>query len=90
MKTKDSVINCQQSNTFLVTFMYQPGNSKYICQRDGLIEVIEKEDARGIESIRVFDYKSNSFKRVSKKELLNNYTFDTEVFEYLSNHYYFR
>ena len=90
MKTKDSVINCQQSNVFLVTFKNQVGNSKYICQRDGLMEVLQKEDKNGIESIKVFDFQKNSFKRVSKKDILTWYTFDTEIIEYLSKHTYFR
>lgn len=90
MKTKESVINCHQCNVFLVTFRYQLGNSKYICQMDGLIDVLKNEDKNGIESIKVFHFPSNSFKRVSRKEILNNYTFDTEIFEYLSNHYFFK
>jgi hypothetical protein len=73
-----------------VKFRYQCTNNKYIVQREGLIQVLKNEDKNGIEFIKVFDFDNDKFKRISRKEILQNYTFDTESIEYLTNHYFFK
>jgi len=63
---------------------------KYICQSEGLMEVLKCDGMKGVEYIKVFDPATNSFKRVSRERILSEYSFDTEVYEYLSGHYFFK
>jgi len=90
MKTKENVINCNQRDTYLITFQFQGCNNKYIVQSSGLMNVLKNEDKNGIESIKIFDSVSGSFKRVSREKILNVYKYDTEDYLYLKDHYFFR
>lgn len=89
MKTKENIINVHQRNTFLVKFRYQ-SCEQYIVQNTGLIEVLKSCDKNGVEFIKVFDPSKLGFVRISKSEILANYNWETENFEYLSTHYYFK
>ena len=76
---------------FLVTFLFGGSNKKFIINEPiELKNVLQKFDVGGIESIKEFDFKTDKFKRVAKKDVLDwsNYCTETEI--YLSKHYYFK
>jgi hypothetical protein len=54
------------------------------------MNVLKNEDKNGIEFIKVLDPSSAKFVRSSKNDILNEFSFDTEMALYLSKHYYFR
>ena len=74
----------------MVKFRWQLGNAYYIVQSEGLMNVLKNEDKNGIEFIKVLDPSSAKFVRSSKNDILNEFSFDTEMALYLSKHYYFR
>ena len=88
MKTQINIFNLHETHTFLVKFQFQLGNSTYIVQRDGLVNCLKNCDKNGIAFIKLFDFKTNSFKRVSKKDILNFFSWDTESYIYLQKHYF--
>ena len=88
MKTKENVINCNQRVTYLVKFQFS-GNQHYIVQNNGLMDILKSHE-KPIEFIKKFDFEKQRFVRVSKDEILANYSWDTEVILYLENHYYFK
>ena len=49
-----------------------------------------KVHEKPIEFIKKFDFERQRFVRVSKAEILANYSWDNEVVLYLENHYYFK
>lgn len=88
MKTTNNIINCNQRVTYLVKFLFS-GNQHYIVQNDGLIEVLKNHE-KGVEFIKKFDFDKQKFVRVSRGEVLLNYSDEPENYLYLSNHYYFK
>jgi len=75
--------------TFLVQFDWKNTDSIYIFQNgNDLIELLKNND-KPIKFIKEFDRQSYSFKRVSKKDLLNVFSWDTETDIYLNNNHYF-
>ena len=54
------------------------------------MKILKEHDKNGIESIKVFDPSKEKFVRVSKKDILNFASWETEVSEYLKTHYYFK
>ena len=89
METTKNIINVHQRNTFLIKFRFQL-SEQYIVQNTGLIEVLKQCDKNGIEFIKVFDTSKCKFLRISKSEILQNYSWETENYIYLQNHYYFK
>ena len=75
--------------TFLISFQHRSTNKNFIFQSGTeLIEILKKAET-GVETIKEFDPSKASFKRVSKKDLLQCFNWETETIEYLTNHYYF-
>jgi len=87
MKTKENVINCNQRVTYLVKFQFS-GNQHYIVQNDGLMDVLKAHE-KPLEFIKKFDFEKQKFVRVSKSEILANYSWETEIFLYIEKHPYF-
>lgn len=77
-------------NTYLVKFQFQSTECRFIVQGSGLMDCLKKYDKNGIEYIREFDPCAGKFKRVSRADILQNFSWDTEVFQYLKGHYYFK
>lgn len=77
-------------HTFLVKFQFQSTNNRFIVQGSGLMEVLKKYDLNGVEYIKIFDPVKCTFKRVSKKFILSFFSWETEVYLYLKDHYYFK
>lgn len=70
--------------------MWKNNDSKFICQGHGLMNtIIKHEQGKGIEYIKKFDTKTNSFKRISKKDILSYFSWDTEPHLFLKAHSYF-
>lgn len=78
--------------TFLVSFAWKSTDKKFICQGAGLIEVLKNfgTDSKGVEYIKEFDLYKNTFKRISKETILNQFSWDTENYLYLKSHSYFK
>ena len=87
MKTKENVINCNQRVTYLVKFQFS-GNQHYIVQNDGLMDVLKAHE-KPLEFIKKFDFEKQKFVRVSKSEILDNYSYETEILLYIEKHPYF-
>jgi hypothetical protein len=77
-------------HTFLIKFQFQSTNSRFIVQGSGLMEVLKKYDLNGVEYIKIFDPVKYTFKRVSKETILSLFSWETEVYLYLKDHYYFK
>lgn len=84
------MINTDQ-RTFLVSFQYKTSNKKFIFQTaKELKEILEKHDNGGIETIKEFCPKTNTFKVLKRQSLLDNFSFQTEEHLYFKKHYYFK
>ena len=77
-------------NTYLVKFQFQSTENCFIVQGSGLMDCLKKYDKNGVKSITEFDPAKGSFKRVSRADILQCYSWDTETYIYLTGHYYFR
>ena len=77
------------NRTFLITFQFKMSDKQFLFQKGAdLVHILKNYDTNGIDSIKVMTEK-NTFKRISKKDFLNFFSWDTETFIYLSSHYYF-
>ena len=85
----NAIVNTDRP-TFLVEFMYQSVGGRFICQGVGLVECLTRYDKNGVKSIKMFDPSKGTFKRVAKKDILQFFTWETEAYLYLTNHYYFK
>ena len=86
---KNGILNTD-FNTYLVKFMYQSTNCRFIVQGSGLMECLKQYDKNGIEYIKEFDPIKGTFKRISKDKILNLFSWETETYLYLKDHYYFK
>lgn len=76
--------------TFFISFQYRSTNKNFIFQSGGeLVEILKKAET-GVETIKEFDPNKATFKRISKKDLLQCFNWETETIEYLTNHYFFK
>lgn len=74
--------------TFQITFLHRTSDKQFLFQKGKeLVHILETFDHTGIENIKILE--QGKFKRVSKKDLLSFFSWDTETMEYLKNHYYF-
>lgn len=79
------------TRTFLVKFLFKHTENMFILQgSNALVEVLKKYDQSGIDTIKEYDRSKQAFKRISKRDILNFSSWDTEAFIYLQNHYYFK
>jgi len=77
--------------TFLISFQYRSTNKNFIFQSGAdLLTILKTYDATGIETIKEFDPSKATFKRISKKDFLQCFSWETETREYLTNHYFFK
>lgn len=77
--------------TFLISFQYRSTCKNFIFQSgEELLEILKTQDKTGIETIKEFDPNKGSFKRISKKDFLQNFSWETETSEYLKTHYFFK
>ncbi len=79
------------NTTYLIKFHGAGSMSRFIVQ-DGedMMNVLKKNDFTGIESIKVFDPVKGRFKRYKRANILKHYNWNTEVYLYLKDHYYFK
>jgi len=77
--------------TFLISFQHRSTCKNLIFQSgEELLEILKNQDKTGIETIKEFDPNKASFKRISKKDFLQNFSWETETSEYLKTHYFFK
>jgi hypothetical protein len=86
---KSGVLNTD-FNTYLVKFQWKSTNNRFIVQGSGLVDVLKQYDVNGVEYIKEFDPVKGTFKRISRKKLLNAFSWETETYLYLQSHYYFK
>lgn len=86
---KSGILNTD-FNTYLVKFKWQSTNNRFIVQGAGLMEALKTYDKNGVEYIKEFDPIKCTFKRISRAKLLNLFSWETETFLYLKDHYYFK
>lgn len=72
---------------FLVTFAFAYPNDKFIVRGTGLVDVFKSD--KHVKSIKSLNHVTDKFDRVSKKDVLKLYSYDTESYEYLSKHWFF-
>jgi hypothetical protein len=88
MKTKDTLNTDRR--LFLVKFAWTITGGQLITTQDQLANAIKDNDpGRGIEYIKEFNPVKGSFQKVSKKQILNYLSWDTEATEILSKHTFF-
>lgn len=79
--------------TYLISLAWRMTNGKYIF-KDGaeLVHILNEYDKenKGILFIKEFDSQKNKFKAISKGLLLSRFSWQTEAFLYLQEHYYFK
>ena len=86
---KNIILNTDNA-LFLITFQFKTTNYKFIVGQDVAFMNVLKENPRtGIETIKIFNQQKNKFERVSKENILMRFKWDTEIYLYLKNHYYF-
>ena len=79
------------TRTFLISFLYQNTDGKFIFKTSfDLMNILKNKDKNGIDYIKEFNPAKNNFVKVSKNDILKFCSWDTEVLEYLKNHYYFK
>jgi len=86
---KNSVINTDL-HTYLIKFSFQTTNGQFIVQGAGLMDVLKEYDKNGVKYIKIFDPVKYTFKSISKAKILQLISWETEIYEYLKNHYYFK
>ena len=85
MKTE---INADE-RIYLVKFAWSITNGKFITTNLPLT-IKDNDPKRGIEYIKTFDPAKNTFKRISKDDILKFHNWDTEGTEILTSHSYFK
>lgn len=85
---KNIIINTN-IHTYLIKFKFQTPDNYFIIQESGIMDVLKKYDKNGIEYIKQFEPSKAKFIQISKKELLNRFSWNTETHLYLQKHYYF-
>lgn len=89
MKTS-TVLNAGE-NIFLISFLFQGSKGKYIFKSaSDLLFILKNYDRNGIDKIKRFNHSNYKFEKISKLNILEFYSYDTELIEYLKNHYYFK
>ena len=79
------------TRTFLISFQFQNTNGKFIFKTSfDLMKILKDHDKNGIESIKEFNPVKDNFIKVSKIDILKFCSWETEVSEFLKNHYYFK
>ena len=86
---KNTIIDTN-SAIYLVTFQFSFPSGKFIVQGRGLMDCIKEHDKNGIDTIKQFDPSDAKFKRVSRESIIKSLDYDTEVYLYLKNHYFFK
>ena len=77
--------------TFFISFQYRSTNKNFIFQSgEELTAILKTYDATGVETIKEFNPSKATFQRISKKDMLQCFNWETETIEYLTNHYFFK
>ena len=74
---------------YLVSFAWRATNGKFITTDLGQC-IKDNDQGRGIDYIKALDPIKNSFKRISKKDILSFESWNTETVEILTKHSYFK
>lgn len=81
---------CTDQRMYLVKFQFTTTKGKFITtELHKCIKENEPKD-RGIEYIKVFDPVKNTFKRISKADILMFHSWNTEAMEFFKQHYFFK
>ena len=87
---QNNILNTD-TRTFSISFLYRSTNKLFIFQTAlELKYILENYDKNGIDQIKEFDPCKGEFKKISKQNILNFVSWETEAAEYLKNHYYFK
>lgn len=82
---------CTDQRMYLVKFQFTQTRGKFITtELAKCIKENEPKNGRGIEYIKVFDPVKNTFKRISKDDILMFHSWDTESMEFFRSHYFFK
>lgn len=82
---------CTDQRAYLVKFQFTSVGGKFITtDLARCIKEHESGNGRGIEYIKTFDPGTNTFKRISKKDILRFHSWDTEATEFFKSHYFFK
>lgn len=86
-------MNTQEINTdkriYLIKFAWTSTNGKFLTTNLG--QTIKEHDPnRGIEYIKTFDPVKNTFKSISKRDILIFESWNTETIEILKKHSFFK
>jgi hypothetical protein len=77
-------------HTYLIKFRFQTTNGRFIVQGSGLMNCLKTYDLNGVEYIKIFDPVKARFERISRDKILQMFSWQTEDYEYLKNHYFFK
>ncbi len=76
------------TRTFLITLK---GGIVHIFQSgDEFLNILKEDDKTGIEYIKKFDGSKDAFKKISKKDILSQFNWHTELILLLQKHSYFK
>jgi len=76
---------------FLVILSFAGTDSKHLFQTgDELVKIIKEYGGKGIDKIKQFDSTKDTFKKISKKDLLAFFDWQTEAYIFLQNHPFFK
>jgi len=77
--------------TFYISFTWKNTDGKFIFQNgESLVKLLKLYDSKGIDFIKEFNPQEGKFKRVSKKDLLTVFSWETETSIFLKDHFYFK
>ena len=81
------------THTYFISLSWRLVRGKFIFKNGSELMHILKEydkESKGIDFIKQFDPSKGQFVRISKKDFLNRFNWETEAFLYLQDHYYFK
>ena len=88
MKAANHELNTDQ-RIYLIKFCYTLTDGNFFTTDLGKT-IKEHDQGRGIDYIKVFDTAKNKFTRISKKDILQFHSWQTESFEILKAYNYFK
>lgn len=74
---------------YLIKFSFTSAKGKFLTTDLGRT-IKEHDTGRGIDYIKEFDPVKNKFRRISKEDILQFHSWDTESIEILKSHNYFK
>ena len=83
METLKKILNLDK-RTYLIKFAWKATENKFLFQSGhDLMHLLKNKDNNGIEYIKEYDAVKDKFIRISKKDLLTAFSWETEAILYL-------